>query len=81
MEWFTEPTALVIGNAAALVWGAATLRSAVTELERTTRRLDLHLQEMAAKVHHHDKDLAVLKERIARVRGTTHEHPTYEGDT
>lgn len=61
-----EAAGLVVGNVGALIWGAATLKSAVNGLERTTARLDVTLQDLAVIVHRHSAEIAGLKARWQR---------------
>ena len=59
----------LIGNGAALVWGAATLSATVDDVKRTTEKLDATIGKLGSVVQDHDGRLRVLEDRGNRTQG------------
>lgn len=61
MNFGTSEIVLILGNAAALIWGAASLKASVGSLERSAGKLDEAISRMVDQIHEHDTRIAVLE--------------------
>lgn len=64
MEWSKPELVLVLGNMAALVWGAARLHVSVDHLTKMASKIEAAMDRVTDRLDNHTERLATLEGRL-----------------